>query len=188
MSPLLPGVIASGISGHLTPPYSGPEGAYDALATISVGATSVSSITFQGIPSDYKHLQLRGTIYTTGATNPTWQVNGDSSSGSYYGHHLWGTGSTAAANAQSGTSVYWNYNPSSTYPSAFIMDWLDYSSTAKNKTMKTFAGSNTNGAAASETAIWSGLYINTDAIGSLTLNGLGSNFAQNTKITLYGVK
>jgi hypothetical protein len=53
MSPILTGVIASGISGHLTPPWS-PEGAHDALATVTLSA-SAASITFAGIPSGYKH-------------------------------------------------------------------------------------------------------------------------------------
>jgi hypothetical protein len=44
------GVIASSLSGHLVPPYDGPYGAYDALATVTLSA-STASITFAGIPS-----------------------------------------------------------------------------------------------------------------------------------------
>ena len=188
MSPIIKGIVASGISGRLTPAYSGPQGAYDALATITVGLTAVPSITFSGIPQGYKHLQLRGSLWTSGATNPTWQVNDDNWAGYYYGHHLWGTGSSAASNNQSGTSVYFNYNPSTSYPSSFITDWLDYSSDRKNKVMRTFAGSNSNGDTASEVALWSGLYANTQPINSLTLSGNGVNFTQHSQVTLYGVK
>lgn len=181
MSPIL-GIWASQISGHLWE----PQGAYDALSTVTVGATAVSSITFAGIPNTYKHLQIRGVVLTSGATNPTWQINGDTTSGNYKGHHLWGTGTTAAANDQSGT-VYWNYNPSASFPSAFVMDWLDYSSTTKNKTMRTLAGSDTNGGTA-EIALWSGLYMSLNPITSIALNGNGVNFTQNSQFTLYGVR
>ena len=180
------GVIASSLSGHLIPPYDGPYGAYDALATVTVGASAVSSVTFAGIPSGYKHLQIRGVVLTSGATNPTWQINGDTTGANYKGHHLWGTGTTANANDQSGT-VYWNYNPSASYPSTFIMDWLDYSSTTKNKTMRTLAGSNTNGGT-EEIALWSGLYMNLNPITSIALNGNGANFTQDSSFALYGVR
>jgi hypothetical protein len=163
-----------------------PQGAFDALATVTVGSTAVSSVTFAGIPTGYKHLQIRGMVLTSGATNPTWQVNGDTTGGNYAGHHLWGTGATAASNAQSGT-VYWNYNPSSSYPSAFVMDWLDYASTTKNKTMRCLAGSDTNGGTV-EVAMWSGLYMSLNPITSITLNGSGANFTQYSSFALYGVK
>ena len=187
MSPILTGVIASGISGNLTPPWSGPEGGYDALATITVGSTAVSSVTFSGIPNTYKHLQIRGVAFTSGSTNPTWQVNGDTNGSNYSGHHLWGDGSTVTSNAQSGTSVFWNYNPSASYPSAFVMDWLDYASDSKFKTMRTLAGSETAGGVV-ETALWSGLYMRTNPISQITLLGNGPSFTNNSHFALYGVK
>jgi hypothetical protein len=177
----------AGFAAITAPPYLGPFGAYDNIAAVAVPSGGVSSITFDGIPTGYKHLQIRGIVLTSGATNPTWRVNGDATSGNYKGHHLWGPGAgNAAANDQSGT-VYWNYNPSASFPSAFIMDWLDYASTTKLKTMRTFAGSNTNGGT-DEVALWSGLYMSTNAINSITLNGNGANFSQHSHFALYGVK
>ena len=38
--------------------WSGPEGGYDVLTSVTVGSSSVSSIDFVGIPAGYKHLQL----------------------------------------------------------------------------------------------------------------------------------
>ena len=35
MTPIIKGIVASGISGHLIPPYS-PTGSYDALAVYTV--------------------------------------------------------------------------------------------------------------------------------------------------------
>ena len=177
------GIMASQISGHLWE----PQGAYDALATVTVGATAVSSVTFAGIPNTYKHLQIRGILLTSGATNPSFNFNSDTGS-NYAWHHLWGSGT--AANSNSGSSqtfMYFNYNPSASYPSAFVMDILDYANTAKYKTSRTLAGSNTNGGT-DEVALWSGLWQNTTAINSITLNGAGVNFTQYSQFTLYGVR
>ena len=176
------GIYASQISGHLW----APNGAYDALATITIGASAVSAIEFAGIPQGYRDIELRGVVMTNSATNPTWKVNNDSTTANYSGHHLWGTGAAASLNNQSGT-VYWNYNPSSSYPSAFIMHWKDYASNTKNKTMRTIAGSETNGGT-SEIAMWSGGYYSTNPITSIQLNGNGAMFAQYTTISLYGIK
>lgn len=181
MSPIFPGVLASGISGHLAPAVTG---SFDALATYTVGAGGVSSIVFAGIPTGYSHLQIRGVLNTSGPTNPTYGFNNDTNSSNYKGHHLWGTGSSALANDY----FAFNYNPSSNYPSGFIMDILDYTSTTKNKTTKTLAGSDTNGGT-SEIALWSGLWMNASSpINSVTFFGNGVNFTQYSTFTLYGVK
>lgn len=176
------GIYASQISGHLW----APNGAYDALATVTIGASAVSSIEFAGIPQGYRDIELRGVLLTNGATNPTWKVNNDTTGANYSGHHLWGYGTGVAANNQSGT-VYFNYNPSSSYPSAFIMNFKDYASNSKNKTMRALAGSNTNGGT-DEVAMWSGAYYSTNPITSIQLNGNGAMFTQYTTVSLYGIK
>lgn len=167
-------------------PWS-PTGAYDALATVTVGSSAVSSVTFSGIPTGYKHLQIRGVLLTSGATNPTFNFNGDTGS-NYAWHHLYGNGSSVSSNGGgSQTFMYFNYNPSSSYPSTFVMDILDYASTTKYKTSRTLAGSDTNGST-SEIALWSGLWQSTSAVTSITLNGAGVNFNQYTQFSLFGVK
>jgi hypothetical protein len=72
-----------------------------------------------------------------------------------------------------------------------IMDIHDYSNTTRNKTIRTFSGNDRNGAGI--TGIWSGLYINTSAISSLTFyanNSVSTTtyFTSNTVISLYGIK
>jgi hypothetical protein len=177
---------ASSASSSATPSAWAPEGAYDSLGTVTL-STATPSVTFSGIPSGYKHLQIRGTLLTSGATNPSFNFNGDTGS-NYAWHHLWGTGVSAASNYGSGqTFMYFNYNPSTSYPSSFVIDILDYASTTKYKTSRTLAGSDTNGGT-SEIAIWSGLWQNTNAITSITLNGAGVNFTQYSSFALYGVK
>lgn len=178
--------MLNNVLGVLDTPTPPVTNSYESIASYSITSGTQATITFSSIPSTYKHLQLRGVIMTNGATNPTWQVNGDTTGANYRGHHLWGTGSVAAANDQSGT-VYFNYNPSSSYPSAFVMDWLDYANTSKNKTMRTIAGSDTNGGTA-EIALWSGLWMSTAAINEIKLLGSGADFRDGTHIALYGIK
>lgn len=162
---------------------------YESIATVTVGGTAQSTINFTSIPSNFKHLQLRGILLTSTSTNPTYQFNSDTGN-NYTGHHLWGTGSSANANTQgpNGSTIYFNYNPSTSYPSVFVMDILDYASTTKNKTTKVLAGSDTNGGTA-EIALWSSLWNNSaTAISSIQLKGNGADFTQYTSVALYGIK
>ena len=162
-------------------------GAMVALGMVQVGSSAQSTISFTSIPSTYKHLQIRGIMNTSGGTNPTYGFNSDTGS-NYAGHHLWGTGSTPSSNAQGPSIIYFNYNPSASFPSTFVMDILDYASTTKNKTVRILAGSDTNGGTA-EIALWSGLWMNSStAISSVQLYGNGVNFTQYTSVALYGIK
>jgi hypothetical protein len=69
MTPLLTGVFASQISGHLTPPYT-LTGNYDALGTVTVPSGGLSSVTFAGIPqTGYSHLQVRIMAVTNTTAN-----------------------------------------------------------------------------------------------------------------------
>lgn len=199
MSPILTGVIASGISGHLTPPWS-PEGGYDALASATISSSgSIGTVSFTGIPSGYKHLQVR-----MAATEPTGDAyfsivfNGDTTQTNYPRHRIYGTGSSVGAGAQNtdattkgviiGIPAY-----STTYPSVSITDILDYSSSSKYKTARILHGQDANGSGILE--FNSSLWLNTAAITSLdvrcNLSGGGSSgntFNANSVISLYGVK
>lgn len=200
MSPILTGVIASGISGHLTPPWE-PEGAYDALATITVPSGGVASITFAGIPTGYKHLQLRVFAQTNrgtyGTDNVSLRINGDTGS-SYAYHYLRGSGSAvASAGAASQTSVIelLSQGAGTTTSGVFgagIVDILDYSSTSKYKTVKSLNGSDLNAGYSGSygyVSLVSGLWMNTAAVTSLLFYpASGTAFTQYSQFALYGVK
>ena len=193
MSPLLPGIIASGISGHLTPPWS-PEGAYDALATVTVPSGGAATITFAGIPTGYKHLQLRFNARTDYAGNEAFyfKYNSDSSS-SYTHHYLFGNGSTAGAvgaTAASTGSLIFRPAGSTAGSNIFgvgIVDILDYQDTNKNKTIRNLGGIDTNGAGT--IILTSGLWINTAAINRIDITSVNSStIQQHSSFALYGVK
>lgn len=200
MSPIL-GIWASQISGHLW----APEGAYDALATVTVPSGGASSISFVGIPSGYKHLQIRG-IHRVAANSDNvgdvyMRVNGDSGS-NYSNHLLVGDGTTPAATGGANrTSVmgydYYNSVGNLGYANTFatcVIDLLDYANSSKYKTMRFLEGremnsNNTDG----RVYIESGLWMNTAPITSinfyaLTGGGAASNFAQYSQFALYGIK
>jgi hypothetical protein len=194
MSPILTGVIASGISGHLTPPWS-PEGAYDALATVTVPSGGVSSVTFAGIPTGYKHLQIRATAKTNRSDNQdivTIRYNGDTATNYAY-HILGGNGSSAFADAGTSTATPWaaiiagNVSTTNMF-GAMISDVLDYSSTSKYKTTRTFSGTDQN-STAGRLYLDSTLWQSTSAITSISLVPVyGSLFMEYSQFALYGVK
>ena len=193
MTPIL-GIMASQISGHLWE----PQGAYDALSTVTIGATGVATIEFVGIPNTYKHLQIRATLKTGRASYGNdglyLKVNGFSSN--YAQHYLLGDGTSAVASGGGGNTqilIGWaGTNVSSAY-GANIIDILDYSNITKNKTIRSLGGVDINGVILSFgglVALHSGMYYgDTNAVTSLTFTSSNAaNFQENSQITLYGVK
>lgn len=192
------GIIASSFRSA-----AGPEGAYDALATVTVPSGGVASVTFAGIPTGYKHLQIRAltqtnrTTYNTSAFKMT--LNGDS--GSNYSYHVVSSdpaspSSLAVAGAgASQTSISEFSTSSSVATSVFggsIIDVLDYANVNKNKTIRGLSGADTNGAA-SGFAGWiglsSGAWYNTAAVTSITFTPqFGTLFNQHSTFALFGVK
>lgn len=203
MTPLLTGVFASQISGHLTPAFS-PTGSYDALATYTVPSGGVSSITFAGLPTggQYTHLQIRTmgkmTIGDAGYVGEIYlRFNGDTN-GNYTTHYLLGNGNGSGAvygGAYTGTtgisataSVVGSNGSFNSMFSANIWDVLDYASSTKNKVVRNFGGATTNSNGATQIGLNSGVWLNTNAINSITMYPNTTNFAEHTQISVYGVK
>jgi len=166
-------------------PYS-PTGAFDSLATVTVGASAVSSVTFSGIPNTYTHLHLRG-IYIGTANNSNAQFNGDSGS-NYSWHYLDGTGATVTNGAGTTTTKFYTSvsGGNSTVPNAIITDIFDYTNVNKYKTVRSLAGNDKNGSG--DVNIQSGLWMNTTAITSITIAPDSGTFSQYSSFALYGVK
>ena len=189
MSPIL-GIWASQISGRLWE----PQGAYDALSTVTVPSGGVASITFAGIPNTYKHLQIRCSVRmaATGTNNDNilMVVNSDTGS-NYNAHYLYGDGATAlASGVGTGSATYVGRAPfSNTTANTFsgtVLDILDYANTNKNKTFRSISGSDLNGSG--DVFLWSGLWMSTNAINTVLLRPSANNFAQYSTFALYGVK
>ena len=191
MTPML-GIMASQISGHLW----APEGAYDSLATVTLSATT-TSITFAGIPSGYKHLQVRAisraTAVDTGRT-VFMRFNSDSAT-NYNWHYLRGDGASATAGASTSDSSIGNVimgTAASSTASAFgvaVIDILDYADTNKYKTIRSLTGNSQNTTTDNYAQLTSGAWRSTAAVSSITFNVNSSgDFTQYSSFALYGCK
>ena len=177
-------------------PFS-PTGSYDALATYTVPAGGVSSITFAGLPTggQYQHLQVRCLIRTNRNDVQDlvqFRFNGDTSASNAY-HYLGGDGTSAVAGATASTSSPWTAliagnNASSNIYGVSVTDILDYSNTNKYKTVRTLSGVDTNNTDG-RLYYLSNLWMNTSAINSIQILPIyGSSLNQYTQFSVYGVK
>lgn len=191
MTPPILGIWASQISGHLW----APAGAYDALATVTVPSGGVASVTFAGIPTGYKHLQIRalGRTNRSGVNQDPFKmvVNGDTGS-NYTNHFLNGDGSSASSFADTPISFMAAYTAAATTATSgvfgsVVIDLLDYADTNKYKTIRSLGGFDSNGSGA--ITLTSGFWRSTSAITSIVISPqIGSSWNEYSQFALYGVK
>lgn len=176
----------------------GGGGAYESIATVTVG-TDATSISFSSIPSTYASLHIRMmsrmNAYNANA-NITSRLtfNGDTSS-TYWFHWLEGNGSAASAGGSSNTYINIRSSVMDTADSntnAFavgIIDIHDYASTNKNKTVRYLAGNEKNVAnTAYRITAGSGLWSSTSAVNSITLTNEIDKYETGSVFSLYGIK
>jgi hypothetical protein len=125
------------------------------------------------------------------------QFNSDTTYTNYRSHYLLGNGSTVSASSVqstgyagvlSGAVPMSAAGQTSTFGSS-IIDILDYANTNKYKTVRALSGDDWNGAGSM--VLISGLWMNTAAVSSITLNlpaGYSTTFTSGSKFALYGVK
>lgn len=185
------GIIASAITGNLTPPQIL---AYESIATATVGGGGSSTVTFSSIPSTYTHLQLRCIARQTGAVNLgniKIRLNNDSG-GNYRTHIILGDGSTLVSfdYGSGNDGIYLNYMPGANAASGILgtamLDILDYTNTNKNTVMRFLQGEDRNGAGT--ITFNSGLWLNTNAVNRIDLVPTQGNLAQYSHFALYGIK
>lgn len=165
---------------------------YESIATVTVGSTT-SSISFSSIPSTYKHLQIRATVRGdyAGWGSANMKFNGSSADYTEY-HSIYGDGSSAAANASTTSTAgvqiaYGNASNSSTFM-GFITDILDYTSTNKNKTVRSLSGNDLNGSGF--VRFYSGMWrpATPVAITDIVISLPGQGISQYSSFALYGIK
>jgi hypothetical protein len=167
-----------------------PGGAFESLATITVGSGGTSTVTFSDIPGSYQHLQLRSIARWVSGNNfysAYFRPGNDTTLANYRTHYLYGSGAAAAAGS---AQQYYGTTgaPSNATASVFganVLDLLDYASTSKNKVLRCFSGYDSNGSGFAY--LESTLYMNTAAITSITITG-PVDFAQYSTFALYGVR
>jgi hypothetical protein len=176
---------ASAASNSVTPVV---PSSFDSIATITATGSS-TLITFSGIPSTYKDLQvrvvLRGSAGSGFNTNDTYMYfNGDSSSANYYTQNLRDTGT--AGFSQNQIRVGFSNGPIDTTTTAPIMiNFYDYKNTSKRKSVTVHSGVNNLGGAQS-TTVQTGAWTGTAAINSISFTA-GPNFPSGSIFSLYGI-
>jgi hypothetical protein len=161
-----------------------PAGAYDALATVTVPSGGVTTITFAGIPTGYKHLQVRVLGKTSTSSYGDLRFNGDTTTSNYRYHVIYGNG--ASALATTGASAAYFPADMSTQFGGSILDILDYANTSKNKTTRSLSGWDNNGSG--NISLSSNLWMSTAAINQITITAAVGTFTEFSQFTLYGVK
>lgn len=187
----MPGVLGGLIGSVL----SASKGGFELIDSVLLSSSS-TSITFSNLSqyhSTYKHLQLRIVTRNTsnvGTGSLITRFNGDSANNYTY-HALRGGGVSVTSEAVAPyNSILTSWNPhGGTDPGNWgvgIADILDWSSTNKNKTVRSFTGVMSY---ANICAILSGVWRNTAAITSISIVAEDGNaFAAGSRYSLYGIR
>ena len=181
-------------------------GNFYSIATVTPTGSS-GTVTFSSIPSTYTHLQLRiiarGTSSAGGfPTTAQMTINGDTTTGNYYSHYVGGNGANAIAGSAAGyagsniLAIPNGVNTANVFVGA-IIDLLDYNSTTKGKTIRSFSGADLNTAAgfpySGQVSLSSGMWNPSTPAGitSITFTAdptYSTYFATGSSFALYGVK
>jgi hypothetical protein len=180
------GNLAVGIQDFVIP---APQGDFESIATVTVGAGGSATISFTSIPGTYQHLQLRIISRDSAQNNQSLFITFNSDTGSNYNlHRLYGTGGATGSDSVT-NSTYMicgsHTNTSSTF-GAGVTDILDYANTNKFKTIRSLNGweNNSDG----RFFFVSGAWRSTSAITSISIKPEANSFAQYSHFALYGIK
>jgi hypothetical protein len=153
---------------------------YNSIASTTVGASSVPSITFSGIPQNYKHLQIRAVVKPAGATSIALTTNLSSFARR---HQMYFFSGNKGASTDTDNQLIYN-DPA--LVAVGIIDILDYSNTNKYKTIKSMNGYQ-NGDTFAFFGMITTLETSLSGINSITLTGTTNNMVQMTRVSLYGI-
>jgi len=157
---------------------------YNVIASTTLGSNQ-TSVTFSTIPSTYTDLVMVANtrLVAGGSTNYVVTFNGDTGS-NYSLTFLYGDGSVAGSGRASNVSnIDTAYFPNYSQLGAIIYNINNYSNTTTHKTIISRSGQT-----AERTSAYVGLWRNTAAITSMTINGGTNNIVSGSTFTLYGIK
>jgi hypothetical protein len=165
------------------------------IQTITVGATSVSSVSFTSIPQTYTDLHIKMSTRCDGATNGLMgAVRFNSDTGSNYSDKVMYTNGNTSTLGSANNANNFSYAGSHPGTSSGTYYFGANDMYIPNYTLSRWKNWHCDGGGESSTAgsymaVASGNWMNTAAITSITLfPGGGYNFVQNSVFTLYGIK
>lgn len=148
-------------------------------------STTTDTVLFSSIPQTYKHLQVRATINSVGAWWLVTRINGNTTAANYTSRGSYTNGTTISSmNFGAGTSGY-------TYTAlteadgilSAVIDYVDYTSTVKNKNIRSLWGNDRNGSG--NNGFHTGSFYQA---GAITEVGLYGDFRANSTFAIYGIK
>jgi hypothetical protein len=164
---------------------------FELIQTSLVG-TATTNLEFLNIPQEYRHLQFRITARSSLGSNYdnlSYYFNNDTGN-NYSTHALFGSGSSVGSNAfTSNPRGYWpslliaNSNTANVFQ-AGIIDILDYTSTTKHKTVRSFIG---NGAVTPTICLVSNRWGSASAITRINFETSVAIMA-GSRFSLYGIR
>ena len=191
MSFMLLGILNSQAAGGggLTPAYE--------LIESQVLSSDAASFSFTSIPADYKQLQIRASVrFSVGGSSINImcsRLNGDSTSNYYY-HYLQGNNSQGMFGAHGNAVTNKGFHGTGTGSgqsagiySTFIIDILDYASTSKKTSMKSFW--HWPGNTGQRLGMYHNVHNSTAAMTSIEFFGEDTgSISANSRFSLYGIK
>ena len=168
-------------------------GSFESIAT-AYGTGSSNTLEFTSIPSTYKHLQIRfaGAQSGSGETDSYIRFNSDTGGNYVYYHQLYAYNTSVYSSADTSTTdkavgFYTTGTNDSSVHGVGVCDILDYTSTSKNKTIRTLSGMNgTNGFIGLRSALWKPS--TPVAITNIKIICGSNNWSSSTIAALYGIK
>ena len=173
---------------------------FDNLGTTTVSATTHASVYFGNIPQTYSHLQIRGIGRTiTNVSNTAYDLAitvNQSNPNSFQHMSMIGDGSSVDTTANFGDNIFRAVgvitNPvhASNLFGTFVIDFFNYSDNNRNKAIQAYCAYDTNSATAPNAGraiLMRGQLNSPNPITTLDLFSY-DNWAQNTTISLYGIK
>jgi len=159
------------------------------LQTVTVGSGGASSVTFTSIPQGYTDLVVKTSVRSQG-TNGTCVMffNSDTTQSNYSVTRLYGNSSSAGSAAYS--APYFVYSNESNFTSNTFTNGEVYIPNYTSSNYKSVISDmvNENNATLGEQFLSAGLWRNTSAITSITIQeAVDAGFVQYSKFSLYGV-
>jgi hypothetical protein len=154
---------------------------YVAIAEQTLGSAA-ASVTFSSIPGTYTDLVIvAAPLYSTSAASRI-VLNGDTG-GNFSATWIFGDGTSAGSFRVANTTFTINYfNNGSTSTPNNIINLQNYSNTT---TYKTLLVRNNNAAVGTDAAV--GLWRNTSAISTITIQTTTGNYSTGSTFSLYGI-
>lgn len=155
---------------------------YEPIATTTLGSNQ-TSVTISSIPATYTDLVLIAQVQTL-PSGGSLAVQLNSDTGTNYSYtRLYGNGTTATSDRTANTTAILSFGASTLNPVTYILQLQNYSNATTYKTAISRV-SNSGEFVASIVGLWR----NTAAVTTMTINAITTNFPAGSTFTLYGIK